>query len=257
MQDLVLLVADKNAQFAISGALHRPQAMGIRSIEFVFLVHPGRDGGTRETGPDILKLEASRFRHAIPVLDLEGSGSECSEAVSLEQQLDKRLTATWQGRAKSIVITQESDIWLWGSDNAMQQVLRWTDSMPIRAWLQEKGFEFTSEGKPTRPKEAFEEVVRKCQLPRSSSLYSEITGKLSLSRCTDSAYQRLSAKLKEWFQPPELSLSMSSNGIIAGRMHSMEWHVEKPGVLLFFNATHCFSGDQLCRVPFFLKRLAR
>ena len=50
MQDLVLLVADKNAQFALSGALHRPQAMGIRSIELVFLVHPGRDGGTRKTG---------------------------------------------------------------------------------------------------------------------------------------------------------------------------------------------------------------
>ena len=100
-------------------------------------------------------------------------------------------TATWQERAKSIVIEPEADIWLWGSDNAMQQVLRWTDSMPIRAWLQEKGFDFTSEGKPKRPKEAFEEVVRKCQLPRSSSLYSEITGKVSLSRCTDSAYQRL------------------------------------------------------------------
>ena len=156
-------------------------------------------------GPEILNLEARRFRHAILVLDLEGSGSECSDAVALEQQLDNRMTATWQERAKSIVIEPEADIWLWGSDNAMQQVLRWTDSMPIRAWLQEKGFDFTSEGKPKRPKEAFEEVVRKCQLPRSSSLYSEITGKVSLSRCTDSAYQRLSAKLKEWFPAPELS----------------------------------------------------
>lgn len=180
MQDLVLLVADKNAQFALSGALHRPQAMGIRSIEFVFLVHPGRDGGTRKTGPEILNLEARRFRHAILVLDLEGSGSEYSDAVALEQQLDKRMTATWQERAKSIVIEPEADVWLWGSDNAMQQVLRWTDSMPIRQWLQEKGFDFTSEGKPKRPKEAFEEVVRKCQLPRSSSLYSEITGKVRL-----------------------------------------------------------------------------
>ncbi len=204
MQDLVLLVADKNAQFALSGALHRPQAMGIRNIEFVFWVHPGRDGGTRKTGPEILNLQARRFRHALLILDLEGSGSACSDAVTLEQQLDKRLTDTWQGRAKSIVIEPEADIWLWGSDNAMQQVLRWTDSVPIRAWLQAKGFDFTAEGKPKRPKEAFEEVVRKCQLPRSSSLYCEITGKLSLSRCTDSAYQRLSAKLKEWFPTPEL-----------------------------------------------------
>ena len=203
MQDLVLLVADKNAQFALSGALHRPQAIGIRSIEFVFLVHPGRDGGTRKSGPEILNLEARRFRHALLVLDLEGSGTECSEAVTLEQQLDKRLTATWQGRAKSIVIEPEADIWLWGSDNAMQQILRWSDSRPIRTWLQGKGFDFTSEGKPKRPKEAFEEVVRECQLPRSSSLYCEITGKLSLSGCTDAAWQRLSGKLREWFPVAE------------------------------------------------------
>jgi len=203
MQDLVLLVADKNIQFALSGALHRPKAIGIRSIEFVFLVHPGRDGGTRKSGPEILNLDARRFRHALLVLDLEGSGTECSEAVTLEQQLDERLTATWQGRAKSIVIEPEADIWLWGSDNSMQQILRWSDSRSIRTWLQGKGFDFTSEGKPKRPKEAFEEVVRECQIPRSSSLYSEITGKLSLSGCTDAAWQRLSGKLRVWFPVAE------------------------------------------------------
>ena len=199
MQDLVLLVADKNAQFALSGALCRPEALGIRKIEFTFLVHPGRDGGARKSGPEMLNLETRRFQHAILLFDLEGSGAELLDARLLEQQLDTQLAATWQGRAKTVVIEPEVDIWLWGSDNAMQQVLGWTDKIPIRPWLQEKGFEFTIEGKPTRPKEAFQEVVRKCGLPRSSSLYAKITGKLSLQRCTDSAYQRLAAKLREWF----------------------------------------------------------
>lgn len=204
MRDLVLLVADKNAQFALSGALCRPEALGIRNIEFIFRVHPGRDGGARKSGPEMLNLESRRFRHAVLLFDLEGSGSELSDSLSLEQQLDSRLAATWQGRAKAVVIEPEVDIWLWGSDNAMQQVLRWTDPTPIRAWLMERGFDFTVEGKPRRPKEAFEEIVRKCRLPRSSSLYSEITGKLSLQRCTDSAYQRLSAKLREWFPISDL-----------------------------------------------------
>ncbi len=203
MQDLVLLVADKNAQFALSGALRRPEALGIRRIDFIFRVHPGRDGGARRSGPEMLNLESKRFQHAILLFDLEGSGAELSDALSLEQRLDSRLAASWDGRAKAIVIEPEVDIWLWGSDNAMQQVLRWTDGTPIRAWLMERGFEFTVEGKPKRPKEAFEEVVRKCRLPRSSSLYSEITEKLSLQRCTDSAYQRLSAKLREWFSISE------------------------------------------------------
>jgi hypothetical protein len=34
MKDLVLLVADKNAQFVLKGALLRPEALGIRRIEF-------------------------------------------------------------------------------------------------------------------------------------------------------------------------------------------------------------------------------
>ena len=32
MKDLVIMVADKNAQFALTGALNRPEAMGIRRI---------------------------------------------------------------------------------------------------------------------------------------------------------------------------------------------------------------------------------
>ena len=72
----MLLVADKNAHFALKGALARPEAMGIRPIEFEFRVHPGRDGGTRKTGPELLALERRRFRHGLLVLDYEGSGTD-------------------------------------------------------------------------------------------------------------------------------------------------------------------------------------
>ena len=56
MKDLVLLVADKNAHFALKGALSRPEALEIHSIEFEFRVHPGRDGVARRTGPEVLAL---------------------------------------------------------------------------------------------------------------------------------------------------------------------------------------------------------
>ena len=56
MQDLVVMVADKNAQFAIQGVLNRPEAMGIRRIQFKFRVHVGRDGGARKSGPEMLAL---------------------------------------------------------------------------------------------------------------------------------------------------------------------------------------------------------
>src|SRR6266853_5633866 len=101
MKDLVLLVADKNAQFALKGALGRPEALGIRPIGFEFLVHPGRDGGTRKSGPDVLALERRQFQHGLLVLDFEGSGTDLPNAKALEAQLDGRLSAYWKEAAKS------------------------------------------------------------------------------------------------------------------------------------------------------------
>ena len=41
MKDLVILVADKNAQFALKGALGRPEALGIGPIEYELSSTPG------------------------------------------------------------------------------------------------------------------------------------------------------------------------------------------------------------------------
>jgi hypothetical protein len=53
MKDLVILVADKNAQFALRGAFQRPQALGTRPFDYEFRVHIGRDGGDRSSGVDL------------------------------------------------------------------------------------------------------------------------------------------------------------------------------------------------------------
>jgi hypothetical protein len=74
MKDLLLLVADKNAHFALNGALARPAALGIKEINFEVRVHVGRDGGARKSGPEMLALERRRFSHALLVLDFEASG---------------------------------------------------------------------------------------------------------------------------------------------------------------------------------------
>ncbi len=59
MKDLILVVADKNMHFALRGALNRPEALGIRPITVEFLVHPGRDGGVRKGGAELLALKRS------------------------------------------------------------------------------------------------------------------------------------------------------------------------------------------------------
>ena len=199
MKDLVLLVADKNAQFALKGALSRPKALGIRPIDFEFRVHPGRDGGTRKSGPEVLALERRRFQHGLLVLDFEGSGTDAPDAKALETELDGRLSAHWKEAAKSIVIQPELDVWIWGTDNAVEGAMEWPAGPKVREWLRSQGFTFEANGKPTRPKEALEAALRVPDLPRSSALYQAIAEKISLRRCGDEAFARLRKQLVTWF----------------------------------------------------------
>jgi len=185
-------------EFALRGALSRHHALGINPVTVDFRQHPNRDGGARTTGPEILALEADRFRHALLVLDHEGSGSS-ETAVELEKALDKELEATWGDRAKAIVIEPELDTWMWGSDNLLRQLLNWPFNESIREWLKNKGFEFAPDNKPERPKEAMEAVFPVCRMPRSASNYQRIAERISLSRCSDEAFNRLQGRLREWF----------------------------------------------------------
>jgi hypothetical protein len=200
MKDLVVLVADTNMQFALQGALARHQALGIRPLTYEFRVHPGRDGGVRTTGVDVLAPEANRFQYALMLLDLHGCGREDKTPTELEGELDEKLQPFWSQRAKAIVIAPEVDIWLWGNDNAMREALHWLDVGSIRDWLRTKGFEFNTDGKPLQPKEAMEAVCRMKKQPRSSALYQKITSKISLQKCNDEAFKRLKTALGTWFK---------------------------------------------------------
>lgn len=147
----------------------------------------------------MLALERRRFRHALLVLDFEGSGTDLPDAEALEAQLDERLFAQWRGAAKAIVIEPEVDVWVWGGDNALEAAIEWPAVQPVREWLRDRNFTFEATGKPTRPKEALEAALRVPGLPRSSALYQTIAEKISLRRCGDEAFIRLRNQLIEWF----------------------------------------------------------
>ena len=198
MVDLLVVVADKNMQFGVSGGLNRADALGIRSISAEFIVHPNKDGGMRKDGPELAALRRKRATHSVLLLDYEGCG-ERDTALALEQNLDNRLAKTWGDLAKAIVIEPEVDIWIWGSDNALQTILGWTGRPPIRAWLSAAGFQMGANGKPDRPKEALEAVMEELRRPRSSSYYEEITSRISLQNCHDAAFVRLRDRLQQWF----------------------------------------------------------
>ena len=199
MQDLVVLAADKQIQFALRGAFARPQALAIRPITCEFRTHPGRDGGVRSTGAAVLAGDRSRFAHALMVLDLEGSGRDADDPVLLEAELDAQLRTVWGAQAKAIVIAPEVEVWLWGGDHALRAALGWPLQQPIRDWLLEHKFELGPSDKPIRPKEALDAMRRVHKQPRSAALYEKITGRISLQKCKDEAFRRLRGTLQAWF----------------------------------------------------------
>ena len=199
MKDLALLVADKNMDFAMRGILNRPKAVGIRAVTYEIKQHMNRDGGVRTTGPETLALLRSRFHHGIIMLDWEGSGSKSASAIALEAELELRLARTWGNHAKAIVVEPELDVWIWGSDNALVEILAWDEHQGIRQWLVDRGYSFDGNEKPERPKEALNELMIRLDQPRSSALYEKITGRISLAQCVDPAFRRLRTTLQSWF----------------------------------------------------------
>ncbi len=198
MNDLVVLVADKEMQYALRGALNRREALGIRKIRHDSFVHSGHDGGVRRTGPELLRMKRRTATHALLLLDYEGSGSSVG-AAELEAELDHRLTSDWGDAAKAIVIEPELEAWVWGADNAMHAVLGWDKAESAREWLRQRGFQFSTTGKPARPKEAFSALLREATLPRSAAVFEEIASRISLQRCHDAAFGRLRQQLVCWF----------------------------------------------------------
>ena len=201
MRDLILLVPDKNTEFTVRGALSRPEALGIRPIDFQVLVEQGRDGGVRRRGSQVLGVQQARFSHALLLLDHEGCGSHVAP-VELEAQLDHSLSVMWGDRAKAIVIDPEVDVWMWGAETHLRSMVDWRFPEDIRPWLASQAFVFTADGKPARPKEALAAAFRRAQTPRSSARYEGVARKISLTRCKDQAFQRLRTSLVAWFGAP-------------------------------------------------------
>jgi len=199
--DLVVLVADKNMEFAVKGILGRVQAMGTREPISVVHVHPEKDPGCLLRGHEFLSLFQKQFAHALILLDLEGCGQERSARETLEAAIEKRLSQSgWGGRAAAVVIDPELEMWVWSDSPQVDAVLGWQGRSPdLRSWLKTKDFLQEGQAKPERPKEAMELALRTVRKPRSSSLYFQLARQVSLERCVDPAFVKLKTTLQTWF----------------------------------------------------------
>jgi len=209
-RDLILLVADKNIEHAVKGLLSRPEALGIHPIASDVIPHPERDPGCLLRAPEFLRSFRQRYRHALVLLDREGSGRDETSRLELEADLEKRLSGDWVQRSAAVVLDPELEAWIWSDSPHVESVLGWQGRTPdLRSWLVESGFCKEKVAKPARPKEAMEKALRLAGKPRSSALYLQLAREVSFQRCLDPAFGKFKQTLQSWFpittEPPSNS----------------------------------------------------
>ncbi|HIE01121.1 MAG TPA: hypothetical protein EYP59_12680 [Thiotrichaceae bacterium] len=111
MKDLVILVADKNMEYAVKGLLSRPEALSIREISFDIFIHPYHDPGCLNEGHYFLQSALNQYRHALILFDREGCGREG-------------------------LTRQELEIWVWSDSPHVAEILGWKNKQPdLKTWL--------------------------------------------------------------------------------------------------------------------------
>jgi|Deesub1362A_J573_1020465.scaffolds.fasta_scaffold02208_5 hypothetical protein len=198
-KDLVILVADANMEHAVRGLLSRPQALGVRDgITFDIFKHPRHDPGVFHEAHEFLRPLQDQYRYALVMLDREGSGQENQSAQAIEADIQQRLdSAGWRGRSAVVALDPELEVWVFSNSPHVIRVIADGDVELYRQILDAKPV--SAYGKPVRPKEVMEEILRRKCIPRSSGLYQELAERVSLARCQDPAFQRFQAILQGWF----------------------------------------------------------
>lgn len=198
MKDLIALVPDKNVKDGLEALLKRYHSLGIREINFDIYVHPERDPGIFKKAHSFLRQFSGEYKCALVFMDLEGCGQE-SSIMNIETSIRKNLEKNgWQNRCEVIIFNPEVEVWLWIDSPHFYKIFKHQSFEETKEELNRHNFNFRS-GKPEKPKEAFEFLLRGQKIPRSSSIYKLIAEKASFSDCVDPSFQKFITRLKEWF----------------------------------------------------------
>ena len=100
---------------------------------------------------------------------------------------------------KIIVLDPEVEIWIWSDSPEVCQALGWDSRSSLDEFLIEEGLIEARHAKPSDPKGAMTAALRRSQTPRTASIFETLAKTVGLNRCTDAAFNKLKATLKNWF----------------------------------------------------------
>lgn len=201
--DLVILVADLDAENTVRALIERPKSLGIRSIQFEILRHPLRDSGCYNDAHDMLRSQVNRFDKAIVLFDHHGSGHEKDDVDAIQTDIEHKLVHNgWdEANVRVIVMTPELEIWVWSESIEVDRILKWSGrTPPLRDWIKTETPHWNQDDpKPHAPKEALEASLRAVKMRHSARLFADLGEKVSTRYCVDTSFERFKITLQRWF----------------------------------------------------------
>lgn len=209
MRDLLVYVADGNMAEAVGGLLDRDRAhrvIGCGPFTFdsrtdIKVAKGQSDPGVYTRADALMQPFAQEYARAVVIMDEEWEGSP--GAAAIEERLRAHLTAAgWPPeQALALVVSPEADVWLWSDSPHTAVALGWASWDALRLAMEQVGLLEPDQTKPSRPKEAAEWALGQGpkRIPRSSKLYRQVSGKVSVRRCEDNALTVFISQLRTWF----------------------------------------------------------
>lgn len=205
MKDLLVYVADADALAFMKAIMERPQALGIRPIDFEIERHPMRDSGMVQSGAELVRMEKGKYHKALLMWDHHGSGRDHKQAPDeVEQEIQRKLDSfTWSGNSAVVVLVPEQEQWLWFCESAVaaycgvtvKQLNQWQNDRAQKLGL-------TSDAlKAEQPKELFEHVMReRLKQTISPRDFEEIGKQASITKLLGCAsFLSIAETLRSWF----------------------------------------------------------
>jgi hypothetical protein len=133
--------------------------------------------------------------------DRHGCGKEPLPREQIETQIEQRLRANgWPDRSAAVVLDPELEAWVWGDWQSVADFIRWPGSgADLRNWLIGEQFLRPDQSKPRNPKEALQAAMKRVRIPFSGAIHQGLGERAAFAACTDPAFLKLVATLREWF----------------------------------------------------------
>lgn len=202
-QDLIILLADLDAENTVRALLdHRTSDLRIRPVTYEAKRHSMRDSGCYRQAPEFVRSYLRSHTHALVIFDRHGCGKDAKTPEEIEADLETRLRRSgWtKDNSACIVLDPELEIWTWTKSNETARILGFSpDAVVLTDFLSENGLLKEGQAKPSDPKTAVEQCLRRNRKPRSARIFSELAQHVHFEGCEDRAFLKFRRTLETWF----------------------------------------------------------